>query len=188
MKNELRRWKSGPFLGLLVAAVGLASGCNVSVTVPEGFADQSLEVHLVGVKAVDFDRWNEKSMTEYWQPGDLLREEAVWGTGKVKKPLVDGWTGDGHAVVMTFGKGKPRTWVLAPNHPCWENWRAMGAKYLFILASLGPGEDKPGHKDLRRQIVRMDFLPPWGPMEISVRKTGIYLESVKDRKLPEDTK
>jgi len=135
-------------ISLVLLAAGLAvvaGGCGTSVRVvldetDPGLKDskgalKSIEVNIVAVSYTELPKWEQKSMTEYWEPGDQLRQSA-------------------EKIVMTFGEGQPTEQKLAGNDPIWKKWDKRYAKHLLILANLPGIKDQAGGADVRRLILR----------------------------------
>ena len=99
-------------------------------------AVQSVEVNLVGVNETEFRRWEQMSMTKYWEPDNKIRLNA-------KKH------------VMTFGQGHPNEQSLRKNAPIWREWLSdRKATHVFILGYLPwIRDDQPGDADPRRIIL-----------------------------------
>jgi hypothetical protein len=153
--------KSYIFAALLVTV--LVVGCNsarrIAVTASSEICNKSVEVHLVEVNRFEKDLWEQESMTNYWTPGNKLRQSAR-----------------GYTCVLQFGQG-PCKLVLPTNHPIQKIWRNRKAEYLFVLADLpGTFTDMPGNADARR--VRMPAVDSkcWGLMQGEI---DISIESGK---------
>lgn len=131
----------------------LAGGCgqgpfNVEVVLDDkdpGLTDklgalQSIEVNFVGVNETERPRWEQMSMSEYWQPGNPIRASA-------KKH------------VMTFGQGREKQQVLKKSNPMWRVWLGeRQAKHLFVLAYLPwIRKDQPGDADPRRTTLPLEI-------------------------------
>src|SRR5436190_5422537 len=133
-----------------LAAMGLLTllsvGCcpltklNVTVELDDAMKQRLAElnrnivVDLVAVNPADNQRWEDYSMTKYWQPPFELRESVK-----------------GDIYTMTFDASKGSL-VLPKNDPKWDKWladaNAKGAAHLYILAQLpGTFDDQPGEKD-----------------------------------------
>ena len=112
-----------------------AGGCThvVQVDASSDICNKSVEVHLVGVNRFEKDQWDQVSMTDYWTPGNRLRESAKEYTK-----------------VIQFGK-EPCERTLSKKDPIHKVWKKRKADYLFIMADL-PGifNDVPGNADERR--------------------------------------
>ena len=113
-----------------------ASGCVRTVCVEAvGIGDKSVEVNLVGINDLEFSRWENMSMTEYWKPGSPMRINAP-------------------RYIMKFGQDLTRKQCLRKDDEIWKAWDKRNDIYLFILADL-PGEhaDQIGNADTRRLIL-----------------------------------
>ncbi len=140
--------------GLLVTCL-LVGGCSqaanmmlsrtVTVTAADDVCNKSVEVHLVGVNRFEKDRWENMSMTQYWQPDNPLRKGAAE-----------------HTYVIQFGR-KPCERVLAKKDPIIKVWKERKAEYLFVLADLpGVFPDLPGNADARRLELPALDSADWG--------------------------
>ena len=153
--------KGHVFAVLLVAllAGGCQSGRRVNVIATDEICRKSVEVHLVAVNRFEKDLWEQESMTNYWTPGNPLRQSAK-----------------DYTCVIQFGKG-PCKQTLPSDHPIRKIWRDRNAEYMFVLADLpGTFTDRPGNADARR--VRLPALDSecWGTLQ---REINISIESGK---------
>ena len=161
------RWKSLA-LGLLVVGL-LAGGCSrvanvmvtrsVTATAAEDVCQKSVEVHLVGINRFEKDRWDNMSMTEYWQPENPQRKSAKEYT-----------------YVIHFGEG-PCKATLDKKDPMVDVWKDRKAEYLLVLADLpGVFQDLPGNADARRlQLPALDSAD-WGwqkSIDIAINSSDI---------------
>jgi hypothetical protein len=101
---------------------------------------RAIEVDIVAVNPAENQRWQDYSMTKYWQPPFELKTSVQ---GEIFSKKLDATT---------------TTMVLNKNDPMWAKWfataNAKGAPHLYILAQLpGTFDDQPGEKDQRRQIL-----------------------------------
>lgn len=130
---------------LLVSGVSVfAGGCSHDIRVvldesDAGLRDaqgalKSIEVNIVGVSWAELTKWEGKSMSAYWEPGDQLRQSA-------------------DKIVMTFGEGKPTSQTLKSDDPIWKKWEAGYFKSVLILANLPGIKDQQGEADPRRLIL-----------------------------------
>jgi hypothetical protein len=143
----------------LLLAGGCQSGRRVNVIATDEICRKSVEVHLVAVNRFEKDTWEQVSMTNYWTPGNQLRQSA--------RP---------YTCVIQFGQGACKQ-TLTPGHPVQKIWRDRNAEYLFVLADLpGTFPDMPGNADARR--VRLPALDSkcWG---LHQREINISIESGK---------
>ena len=126
-------------LGLLLSGM-LTGGCSairgsrpVNVTASDPICNKSVEVHLVGINSSEKDLWETMSMTNYWTPGNQLRNSAKEYT-----------------YVIQYGQG-PCTVTLDKKDPIRRTWKDKKAEYLFVLADLpGVFSDSSGNADARR--------------------------------------
>jgi hypothetical protein len=156
-------------LGIVLGAAMLG-GCastpeprayNIQVTLDNALAGTSVQVDLIGANEVaDLPKWQNYSVTEYWQPDNAFRRDARKAT-------------------LQFGRGKPATQVLAENDPHWGEWLRTGALDLVIIADLpGAVTDQVGNADPRRLILPLDRAA-WGKkvgtLEVLVQESGLRL-------------
>jgi hypothetical protein len=139
---------SVPLPALLLVLVS-AAGCSgmgkfdVVVKLDESFRAEgatvpSIEVDLIGVNAVEYPRWENYSMSQYWSPADQLRRDA-------------------DKYVMRFGQDWALAQTLRHQDAVWRRWKPKQATHLFVLAFLpGVHEDQPGNADPRRLILPLD--------------------------------
>src|SRR5262249_31109192 len=104
------------------------------------------------------------SVSDYWKPGDSLRNDAP-------------------KAVLAFGQGRPTTQVLSSTDPIWKKWIATGAMHLVVLADLpGISSDRTGNADPRRLILPLDAAQ-WNKktdqLEIVVQESGVRLLTAK---------
>jgi hypothetical protein len=152
--------------------LAFATGCscdpvahNIKVTADEGLRDssgnmKSVEVHLVGVNPSDKQRWDSVRITQYFSPGNKMRE------GADKK-------------VFQFGGSAATSQTLAASDPIWKTWLSSGAKYVYVLAFLpGGAEDQEGTRDGRRQVIPLGSCRWSGNMiDVRVRADRVSIET-----------
>jgi hypothetical protein len=153
-----------------VLSLALLAGCatapkpsayEIVVTLDPSLQGASLQVDLVGANELsDLPKWQNYSVTEYWQPGNAFRRDA-------------------NNVTLAFGRGQPMTQSLASTDPRWTEWLRTGALHLVILADLpGAMSDQMGNADPRRLILPLDRAA-WGSktnrIEVVVQESGIRL-------------
>jgi hypothetical protein len=153
--------KGHVFAVLLVSF--LAGGClsdrRINITATDEICRKSVEVHLVAVNRFEKELWEQESMTNYWTPGNKLRQSAR-----------------GYTCIIRFGQG-PCKQTLPSNHPIRKIWRARQAEYLFVLADLpGTFTDMPGNADARRVRLPAPDSDCW---ELTQREINISIESGK---------
>lgn len=156
-------------LGLALLSL-LLGGCasapsprayNVQVTLDGPLVGTSVQVDLVGANELaDLPKWQSYSVTDYWQPNNAFRRDALKST-------------------MQFGRGKPNTQTLLDSDPHWAEWLRTGALRLVIVADLpGAVTDQMGNADPRRLILPLDRAA-WGhkveTIEILVQESGLRL-------------
>jgi hypothetical protein len=135
---------------------------NVTVSLDDemrqSLGTRKVEVDLVGINEKQNERWQNYSMTKYWQPGDALS-----GSVQVKK--------------LIFDPGNTSAQTLSSSDPIWDTWLKDGANRLYVLTLLpGITADAEGDKDPRRQIEPLAcyrWLKHDGNIEIKVQRTGI---------------
>lgn len=131
----------------VICLAGLAGGCgegfNVQVLLDKndpGLKDEkgalkSIEVNIVAVNDAEWPRWEQMSMSDYWEVGNAMRTSAV-------------------KHVMTFSEGSPDFQVLKKADPIWQTWlKQRQAKHLLVLAFLPGIKDQVGAADPRRAIL-----------------------------------
>lgn len=154
------------WIALLAGISGCASApkptpYEIAVTLDPALEGTSLQVDLVGANELsDLPKWQNYSVTEYWQPGNAFRRDA-------------------NNVTLSFGRGQPMTQTLSSTDPRWAEWLRTGALYLVILADLpGAVNDQAGNADPRRLILPLDRAA-WGSktnqIEIVVQESGLRL-------------
>lgn len=169
--------KNGRFWMALAGAMALgfvATGCsqtprmgtyNVTVTSSEQLRDPasgkmiSVEVDIVGVSETERAQWSDKPLSEYFTPGDSLRQYA-----------------DKHTMGFTNETPQPRT--LSAGDPIWGKWSSSSAHDLFILANLPGMADQPGDRDGRRLILPLDKAR-WNDkvIKVEIMPSGLKLRS-----------
>jgi hypothetical protein len=118
-----------------------------------------VEVHLVAVNRFEKDLWEQESMTNYWTPGNQLRQSAK-----------------DYTRIIRFGQG-PCKQTIPSSDPIRKKWRARQAEYLFVLADLpGTFTDMPGNADARRVRLPAPDSECWG---LTQREINISIESGK---------
>ncbi len=164
--NTLRNLPTS--LLLAAATVLTLAGCNTK-PVPSAFnlqfdldpslAGTSLELDLVGANPVsDLPKWQTYSVSDYWQPGNVMRHDA-------------------DKAELTFGEGKGTTQTFSSADPSWDRWLNSGATNLIILVDLpGISSDKEGNADPRRLIVPLD-IHKWASntLVFRIQESGIRL-------------
>src|SRR5262245_4836949 len=88
---------------------------EVEVRVDDSLKQGSVLVDLVGANAGSLPRWEDYSMSKYWQHSDSMRQSA-------------------EKIVFDFSSGKPTTQTLAVTNGVWNTWKAKGVSHLLILA------------------------------------------------------
>ena len=116
----------------------------------------SIQVDMIGVPAAELERWRNKSITAYWEPGDADRMAAP------KKTVV-------------FSKDTESSQMLLSTDRVWQTWiQNENATSIVILADLpGIRKDAPGNADSRRIILPL-AAAAWDerPQLITLRITG----------------
>ena len=151
-------------MGLM--SVGCCSTTKLNVTVALDDAmrakleSHKLEVDLIALNSNQAERWESYSMTQYWQPGDALRDS------------VDSYK-------MILDPAGATSGTLSAKDPHWDKWFARGGSdkmQLYVLVGVLPGtyDDAVGDKDPRRQILPLQSCR-WTSTDVHmlVQKTGI---------------
>lgn len=132
----------------------------VRVTLDKPLVGSSVQVDLVGVNQTDLPKWQNYSVTQYWQPDNPFRRDA-------------------QKYAMQFSINTANTQVLLNNDPHWSGWLSTGASQLVIIADL-PGviTDQTGNADPRRLILPLDRAA-WpknvNTIDILVQESGLRL-------------
>lgn len=143
------------------------SGCQtfhpaVNLSVDSIYENASIQVDMVGINPSQYKVWTQKSVSEYFSPGDEFRK------------ITDKKT-------FAFGQNRPKEQVLSRNDPIWKRWRDKGVSHIFVLADLPGISDEKAEK--RRQIIPLDrkawkgsqtlfiFLPR--EIKVNVSPTGV---------------
>jgi hypothetical protein len=134
----------------------------------EDLGNRKIQVDLVAVNAKEHERWENYSMTQYWQPGDSLKG-SIPTYSMVFSPKAAA-TQPGEAA---------STHTLTAKDPIWDKWYAnttdKDVMHLYVLALLpGTYTDEPGDRDPRRQILPLGTCR-WDKNNIllKVQTTGI---------------
>ncbi len=122
------------------ACSGVMRQFNVTVAMDDSVKQQGItprvEINMVAVNASDSPTWSEKSMTDYFTPGDALRNSA-------------------DPYIMRLDE-KNQTQTLKITDPKWDAWKSQGATNLFIVADYPRAADASGEADPRRRIIPLD--------------------------------
>jgi hypothetical protein len=112
---------------------------NVTVERSEQLQHDAIDVDVVAVAPTRQSIWQNKSVTEYFQPGDRLRQRQ-------------------DIVTLAFRPGGQRQKQLKRTDKIWDSWLREGKTTLFLLADLpGGGFEKGGPgNDLRRLALPLD--------------------------------
>jgi hypothetical protein len=140
---------------------------NVTVSLDEemrqSLSQRKLEVHLVGINETQHQRWENYSMSKYWQPGDPMPNSLP-------------------TFKMEFDPANSKPQTITIKDKIWDTWLAAGANRLYVLTLLpGMVEDAPGDKDPRRQILPLPcyrWLKRDKKIDIVVQKTGLTTMSL----------
>ena len=149
--------------GLLFVGCCPTTRLNVTVelddAMKQSLGSRQIRVDLVGLNAQQHVRWQNYSMTKYWEPGDPVRESVP-----TKELIFD---------------SKNSVQTLSNKDSLWDKWLAdTGDKAmprLYVLALL-PGliQDQDGNKDPRRLILPLGKCR-WDSTDVHiiVSQTGI---------------
>ena len=137
-------------LSLSLGALGWCNGemraFDLNVSLHNSLKDvrgvlPAVEVDVVAVNNSDLPAWEQKSMTEYFAPGDPLRASA-------------------DKYVFRLGEDHPSETLSKDStegKKHWENWKKQGAMSLLVLSSYpSPQQDLPGDQDPRRRTLPLD--------------------------------
>jgi hypothetical protein len=150
-------------LGLLNVGCCPTTRLNVTVelddAMKQALGTRQIRVDVVGLNAQQHVRWQNYSMTKYWEPGDPVRESVP----------TQPWILD----------AKTPSKSMTTKDPLWDKWLAdTGDKSmprLYVLALL-PGliSDQDGNKDPRRLILPLGECR-WDSkdLHVVVSQTGI---------------
>lgn len=158
-------------IAMLICACALGC-CNgemrpfdVTVSLHDSLKDArgvlpAVEVDVVAVNAADLPTWQQKSMTEYFSPGDPLRASADKYVFRL---------GEDHRSA-TLKKDSPEGKKL------WADWKNQGAMHLLVLSSYpSPQQDLPGDQDPRRRTLPLDC-SRWGnekELKFEIKSSGL---------------
>jgi hypothetical protein len=160
----------------LLGAGLLASGCahckpgvpgpnikyNVRVNLDPSLNDASVAVDIVGATPMTRPRWEDYSMTKYWQPQDEMRQ----GADKIS---------------FVMGSGGTTTKTIGMDDPKWKDWLAGGVTHILVLGDLPGGfEDKAGPLDARRQVLPLDQCAwPDGTttLVVNIKRSGLEVQT-----------
>jgi hypothetical protein len=135
---------------------------DVNVSLDDSLRDDAtrqlrpVEINLIGVSTDALATWENKSVTDYFKPPDLLRRSA-------------------DKAVLRLGPGVPSA-TLSVSDPLWETWKASKAEWLIIVCDYPrlPGI-LPGDQDPRRRTLPLDECR-WGDrrtIDIVVKSDGL---------------
>lgn len=156
-------------LAISACAVGCCNGemkpFDVSVSLHDSLKDTrgvlpAVEVDVVAVNNADLPTWEQKSMTEYFSPGDTLRAAADKYVFRL---------GEDHKSETLSKDG-------AAGKKLWDDWKKQGAMNLLILSSYpSPQPDLPGDQDPRRRTLPLDCAR-WGDekeLKFQIKSSGL---------------
>ena len=119
----------------VLTLTGCQSVPKINVDVDPYYKDTSLQVDLVGVNSSQYEVWSEKSVNEYFTPGDNFRQSAD------KKTL-------------NFGENRPPLQTLPTGDPIWNGWKKNDISHIFVLVNLPGISDE--QVDKRRQVIPLE--------------------------------
>lgn len=128
----------------------LAGGCSpicrqvINVTATDDICSKPVQVHLVGLNPYEKKRWDDVNMTDYWAPGNDLREGAKEYTYPIQ-----------------FGT-EPCSRTLGKKDPIRKKWAEKKATYLYILADL------PDTDSIWRVGLPALGSKAWGPFQCKI--------------------
>lgn len=156
---------AGVLLGLILLAA--SGGCGgmaplrPTIAKEPGLEEMSVEVNLVGVSEMEFRKWNTYPMSQYWSPGDPVRESAV-ESGQAHVIHLPATRQSGYAVHREDAEAWNQT--LA-------RWESGEKAYMFVLADLAGFEDSVGQADPRRLILPLQS-KRWKTFDITIEVQG----------------
>jgi hypothetical protein len=179
-----------------VATVGCAHGpgrYNVTVQLDDAMrqrlselTNRNIEVDLVAVNDIENTRWQDASMTKYWQPGDPLKgsiptKVMIFNPTAVQAAAATSPAPSTQSAKAAATQPSAYSQTLAATDPIWNKWYAnkndKSVYHLYVLALLpGVFDDQPGDRDPRRQILPLNVERwPNGTKNIllKVQTTGI---------------
>jgi hypothetical protein len=126
-----------------------------------GLEEMSVEVNLVGVSEMAFRKWNTYPMSQYWSPGDPVRESAVES---------------GQAHVIHLPAVQERGYAVHREEPdAWDQtlarWERGEKTHLFVLADLTGFDDSVGEADPRRLVLPLQS-KRWKSFDITIEVQG----------------
>jgi hypothetical protein len=135
---------------------------DVNVSLDDSLREDSthrlrpVEVNVIGVSPDALATWENKSITDYFKPPDLLRRSAEKG-------------------VLRLGPDAPSATFSAAD-PLWDTWKSEGAASLLIICDFPrqPG-GSPGDQDPRRRTLPLDE-SRWGDrrtINVVVKSDGL---------------
>jgi hypothetical protein len=174
MKTLIQR--AGLCVVALCAGIALSgcSSCGKGVAGPPqaytleldldpGLAKDSVAADVVAITPGNLPRWQNYSMTKYWQSGDELRQDAS-------------------KVTLFFGRGKEASQSITVSNAVWKDWLGRGVTHVAVVADL-PGlfDDKPEPQDARRQILSLCKCA-WPDhttnLVVDIKRSGIEVRTV----------
>jgi hypothetical protein len=120
---------------------------NVSIEMDEALrtsiGSRQLTVDIVAMTANENKRWEDYSMTQYWEADNALRKSLT------------------NKVTLTLDPQKPGAQTIWATDPIWNKWMSGANEKdppkIYVMVQLpgtwGPDKDKFGDQDPRRQIL-----------------------------------
>ncbi len=113
-------------------------GYNYSINLDSSFSDATIELNVVGLNASEKLRYENMSISEYWNPGNPIRQSAI-------------------PQKLTFQFPSKTSAFLSDKNFIWSSWFKRDAEYIVFIADIpGVYSDKAGNADPRRLILPLD--------------------------------
>ena len=180
------RFRESLMLAVMALFAFMAVGCcpvtrlNVTVELDPAYraqiGDSKVQVDIVAINPNEHQRWQNYSMTEYWN-NETMRKSAP-------------------VVTLTLDGTKEFSKSISSNDPIWQKWLAGANEKdppkIYVLAQIrktwvAEKDDKPGDQDPRRQILPLGSCrwdkdqgsPP--NVHLTVKPTGIITDTQPKR-------
>jgi hypothetical protein len=153
-RKEIRMTRKVMFLMVMAFYLLMGVGCcpltrlNISIALDKSFQDRygsnrTVTVDLVCVQEAEDARWQQYSMTSYWEASDTMRNAPSRKT-------------------LTFNSSKLDPQVITTSDPIWGDWMKNAADKhppkIYVMVQIPKmfdraKDDRPGSEDPRRQLL-----------------------------------